>query len=104
MRVVMLGALIIREEEEAFRFRACLVPFWRPRRLGGRLYYLDLLTDLRLAPTSPTRIRSDSKSAIDLSYDPVSFKKTKHILHAAEGLRDYVIHAPCVRHGARCGR
>ena len=27
---------------------------------------------------------------MDLSYDPVSFKKTKHILRAAEGLRDYV--------------
>ena len=38
----------------------------------------------------PTRIYSDSKSCVDLSYDPVSFKKTKHILRAAEGLRDYV--------------
>ena len=31
-----------------------------------------------------------SKSCVDLSYDPVSFKKIKHILRAAEGLRDYV--------------
>ena len=27
---------------------------------------------------------------MDLSYDPVSFKKMKHILCAANGLRDYV--------------
>ena len=25
-----------------------------------------------------------------LAFDPVAFKKTKHILRAAEGLRDYV--------------
>ena len=30
------------------------------------------------------------KSCVELSYDPVSFKKTKHILRAAEGLRDFV--------------
>ena len=33
---------------------------------------------------------SDNKSCIDLSFDPIAFKKTKHILLAAEGLRDYV--------------
>ena len=37
-----------------------------------------------------TRIFSDSKSCVDLSYDPVSFKKTKHILRAAKGLQDFV--------------
>ena len=37
-----------------------------------------------------TCIFTDSKSCVDLSYDPVSFKKTKHILRAAVGLRDYV--------------
>ena len=26
----------------------------------------------------------------DLAYDPIAFKKTKHILRAANGLRDYV--------------
>ena len=41
----------------------------------------------RLCGLSPT---SDSKSCVDLAYDPVSFKKTKHILRAAYGLRDYV--------------
>ena len=38
----------------------------------------------------PGRIFSDSKACVELSYDPVSFKKTKHILRAAFGLRDYV--------------
>ena len=49
-----------------------------------------MLVDLARAVSAPTRIFSDSKSCIDLSYDPVSFKKTKHILRAANGLRDYV--------------
>ena len=35
-------------------------------------------------------ILSDSKSAVDLAFDPVAFKKTKHILRAAEYLRDLV--------------
>ena len=54
------------------------------------IYLRELLHDLSLSPDGPTRIFSDSKSCIDLSFDPVSFKKTKHILRAAEGLRDYV--------------
>lgn len=54
------------------------------------IYLRELLHDLLLTPDGPTRIFSDSKSCIDLSFDPVSFKKTKHILRAAEGLRDYV--------------
>ena len=54
------------------------------------IYFRELLCDVGFCPTVPTRIWSDSKSCIDLSYDPVSFKKTKHILRAAEGLRDYV--------------
>ena len=35
-------------------------------------------------------IYSDSKSAIDMSIDPIAFKKTKHILRAAEFLKDLV--------------
>ena len=35
-------------------------------------------------------IRTDSEGCVDLSYDPVSFRKTKHILRDAEGLRDCV--------------
>ena len=54
------------------------------------IYYRELLCDLRYCATAPTRIRTDSKSCVDLSYDPVSFRKTKHILRDAEGLRDFV--------------
>ena len=32
----------------------------------------------------------DSKSAIDLSLDPVAFKKTKHIMRACYFVRDHV--------------
>ena len=38
----------------------------------------------------PSVIYCDSKSAVDMAYDPVSFRKTKHILRAAEFLRDLV--------------
>ena len=34
--------------------------------------------------------KSDSQSAIAMSQDPVAFKNTKHILRAAEYLRDLV--------------
>ena len=54
------------------------------------IFYRELLHDLGLTQNGPTQIYSDSKSCCDLAYDPVSFKKTKHILRAAEGLRDYV--------------
>ena len=38
----------------------------------------------------PTPLLLDSKSAVELTYDPVAFKKTKHILRAANELRDRV--------------
>ena len=44
------------------------------------VFLRELLHDLGHAPTGATRMYSDSKSAVDLSLDPVSFKKTKHIL------------------------
>ena len=50
----------------------------------------DLLHDLGLLRPGPTTILSDSKSAVDLAFDPVAFKNTKHILRAAEYLRDLV--------------
>jgi hypothetical protein len=50
----------------------------------------DLLVDLGFALSAPSPVFSDSKSAIDMSYDPVAFKKTKHILRAANFLRDLV--------------
>ena len=43
-----------------------------------------------IAIKSATEILSDSKSAVDMAFDPIAFKKTKHILRAAEFLRDLV--------------
>ena len=54
------------------------------------LFFRDLLADLGYMQTSPTPLRSDNKGVSDLSFDPVAFKKTKHILRAAEFLRDAV--------------
>jgi len=52
------------------------------------LFFRDLLTELSLPLLAPTIIRSDNKSVKDLSLDAVAFKKTKHILRAANFLRD----------------
>ena len=54
------------------------------------IFARDLLVDLGIAPDGPSVINTDSKSAVDLAFDPVAFKKTKHILRAAEFLRDLV--------------
>ena len=54
------------------------------------LHYRDLARDFGHTQHSPTCMRSDSKSAIDMSLDPVAFKKTKHIMRAAHFLRDLV--------------
>ena len=59
-------------------------------------FYRDLLADFLVAfaesPASgPTVLWSDSKSAVDLAFDPVAFKNTKHILRAAHFLRDLVM-------------
>ena len=54
------------------------------------LFLRDLLADMGYVQTSPTPFRSDNKGVSELSYDPVAFKKTKHILRAAEFLRDVV--------------
>ena len=40
--------------------------------------------------SEPTVIKSDSKSAVDLAFDPLAFKNTKHIMRAANFLRDLV--------------
>ena len=68
---------------EAEYFAACVAA-----RDG--IFFRDLLADLGYMQTSPTPIRSDNKGVSDLSFDPVAFKKTKHILRAAEFLRDEV--------------
>ena len=50
----------------------------------------DLLVDLRIVLGVASVMWSDSKSAVDMAFDPVAFKQTKHILRAAEFLRDLV--------------
>lgn len=52
------------------------------------MFFRELLCDLNLMPSGPTVIRSDNRGVIDLSFDPVAFKKTKHILRAAQFVRD----------------
>ena len=56
------------------------------------LFYRDLLFDLGILVFGhgPTNVYLDSKSAIDLSLDPVAFKKTKHIMRACFFARDHV--------------
>ena len=51
----------------------------------------EVLSDLGFGVTHPTVIYTDSKACVELSIDAVSFKKTKHILRAAEFLRDLVL-------------
>ena len=42
------------------------------------------------SPVTVLGISWNQSSAVGMAYDPVSFKKTKHILRAAEFLRDLV--------------
>ena len=53
-------------------------------------FHRDVLHDLGYLAPMPTPLYLDSKSAIDMAFDPVAFKKTKHILRDAYYLRDLV--------------
>ena len=55
------------------------------------LFIRDLMLDLGIVFEGPTPLYSDSKSAVEMSFDPVAFKNTKHILRAANFLRDLVL-------------
>ena len=54
------------------------------------VFIRELLVHLNLSNGLPSMISCDSKSAVGMAFDPVAFKKTKHILRAAEFLRDLV--------------
>jgi hypothetical protein len=54
------------------------------------VFFRDLLLDCNKLSPGPTPLLMDSKSAIDMAFDPVAFKKTKHVLRDAEYLRDLV--------------
>ena len=56
--------------------------------LFGALVQTTELTLIESTSTTPLLL--DSKSAIDLAFDPVAFKRTKHILRASNELRDRV--------------
>lgn len=52
------------------------------------MFFRELLSDLGYGPTGATVIRTDNRGVVDLSLDPVAFRKTKHILRAAHFVRD----------------
>ena len=54
------------------------------------MFHRDVLSDLDALPKGATTMYLDSKSAIDLCFDAVAFKKTKHVLRDAFFLRDLV--------------
>ena len=54
------------------------------------IFIRDLITDLGILLNGPSIVYSDSKSAVDMAFDPVAFKKTEHILRAGAFLRDLV--------------
>ena len=54
------------------------------------MFVRELLIELGIQLSGPSIIYSDSKSAVGMASDPIAFKKTKHILRAAEFLRDLV--------------
>ena len=54
------------------------------------IFHRDVLHDLGGLDPGPTPLLLDSKSAIDMAFDPVAFKKTKHALRDAHFLRDVV--------------
>lgn len=69
---------------EAEYFACCLIA----REV---LYFRDILLDFGYPQLQPTTICTDNRGVVALSFDPVAFKKTKHILRAAEFVRDLVI-------------
>ncbi len=68
------------------------------------VYIRAFLEDLGFPVTAPTPLYIDSKATLDLTADPVAFKKTKHILRHAYELRDRVarrVFAPTYVESAR---
>ena len=54
------------------------------------IFCRDLIEELDLESPGPSVLYTDSKSAVTLAFDAVAFKNTKHILRAANFLRDLV--------------
>lgn len=69
---------------EAEYFACCLIA----REV---VYFRDLLSDFGYVQSHPSTIFTDNRGVVALSLDPIAFKKTKHILRAAEFVRDLVL-------------
>lgn len=69
---------------EAEYFACCLIA----REV---IYFRDLTSDFGYDQIRQTTILTDNRGVVALSFDPVAFKKTKHILRAAEFVRDLVL-------------
>ena len=54
------------------------------------IFHRDVALDCGDLSEGPSRLLLDSKSAIDMCFDPCQFKKTKHVLRDAHFLRDIV--------------
>ena len=54
------------------------------------MFIRELLVELGETPSGPSVIFSGSASAVAMSFDPVAFKNTKHIMRDANFLRDLV--------------
>ena len=59
--------------------------------LKDLIFFRELLFVLNLLAQGPTPMYTDSKSAVDLSFDHIAFKNTKHVLRAANFMRDNVV-------------
>ena len=64
------------------------------------VYLRDLLVDFDISVDSASSLWSDSGSAVKMAFDPVSFRNTKHIMRAAEFLRDLVNRGEIIVHHA----
>ena len=53
-------------------------------------YHRELVLELHETVSGPTIVFTDNKAVVDMSLDPVSFKRTQHILRSANFLRDLV--------------
>ena len=86
------GALVhwFSKVQRSISFSSTEAEMYGAMMAGREIKYLrNLLVELGHIIGGPTPMYTDNKSCIELSIDPVAFKKTKHILLAAEGLRDY---------------
>ena len=62
------------------------------------LCFRTLLQDLGVDLLGPTKMATDNKGVVDLAIDPVAFQKTKHILRAAEFVRDLSLRRVIILH------